>query len=111
MSALIIALFCGAGLLALAAMATSARNYAAAWSALSRQIERGGEASRKHLVYARRLKQPPSRRATARARRAGRAQGHEARIAANMATATRKLVQNPCSGFGVALRSDRLVTE
>jgi hypothetical protein len=111
MSALIIALFCVAGLLALAAMASSARNYAAAWSALARQFERGGELPRKHLVYARRHKQPPSRRAKARARRASRAEGHDARIATNMATATRKLVQNPYSRFGVALRSDRLVTE
>lgn len=108
MSALVITLFCAAGLLAVAAMVTSARHYAAAWSAVARELERCGEAPRKHLVYARRLKQPPARRARARARRA---LGHDARIAAMPAMAARKPVHNRHCGFGIALGSDRLMVE
>jgi len=108
MSAVITVLFCGTGLLAVAAMAYSARHYAAAWFAVARQLERRGEVPRKHIVYARRLKQPPTRRARARARRA---LGHDARIAARTAAAARKSVHNRHSGFVMALRSDRLVTE
>ena len=72
MTALPIALFCGAGLLATASMVATTKHYSAAWLAIARQLDRGGEPPRKHLVYARRLKHQPARRARARARRAGR---------------------------------------
>ena len=109
MTALLIALFCGAGLLATASIVATTKHYSAAWLAIARQLDRGGEPPRKHLVYARRLKQQPARRARARARRAGRVLGHDAKLAARSATATRKSVNNCYSGFRMALLSDTLV--
>jgi hypothetical protein len=120
MSALIEVLFAAAALLALAAMAASAKRYGAAWLAMARQfergrLERGSDVPRKHLAHARRLKQPPARRARARARQAARAPRldarPDARIAARTAATTGKSVHNRFPGLGMAFRSDTLMPE
>lgn len=115
MTALLIALFAGAGVLSVASMVAQIRHYAAEVIAIARQHDRGGgrpdPVQRKHLVYARRLKAQPGWRARARARRTARALPCGDRILAGHGNVARKSVHNRHSGFIVAHLSDRLVTD
>ena len=115
MTALLLVLFCGAGILAVASMVAQIRHYGAEVIAIARQHGRSGgrpdPVQRKHLVYARRLKVQPGWRARARARRTGRALRRGDRILAGHGNVARKSVHNRHSGFIVAHLSDRLVTD
>jgi hypothetical protein len=115
MTALLLALFGGAALLAVASMMATVKHYAAAVLAIMRQS--GGSANpddpvlRKHLAYARRLKAQPGWRARSRARRAGRELRRSGNIAGQLAIAARKSVHNRQYGFSMALVSDTLMPE
>jgi hypothetical protein len=115
MTVLLIALFCGAGILAVASMVANIRHHAAAVIAIARQHGRGGglpdPVQRKHLVYARRLKAQPGWRAKARARRTGRDLRPCDRPLAGQGNVVRKSVHNRHSGFIMAHLSDTLATE
>ena len=114
MTALLLALFGGAAILAVASMIANIRHYAAAVIAMAHQ-HGGGEqphfVQRKHLVYARRLKAQPGWRAKARARRAGRDLRRDSRLTLKHGNAPRKTVHNRHFGFSVALLSDTLAPE
>jgi len=115
MTALPIALFCVAALVALASMVATARHHGAAVVALLRRYEgadgRAAHGHRKHLVYARRLKPPPGWRARARARRAGRALRRDGGVIAKQVMSARKSVHNRHCGFRLVQASDRLAIE
>ena len=115
MTALPIALFCGAALVVLASMVVTAKQYGAGVVALQRQCEGADGAAahghRKHLVYARRLKPQSSWRAKARVRRAGHALRRDGGVLAKQGLPTRKPVHNQQYGFRLAQLADRLAME
>ncbi len=119
MTALLIALFAGAGILAVLTMVASITHYAAKVAAITRQYYRGGgkpgPEQRKHLLYARRLKPQPGWRAKARARRTKHDLRCSERILASHGPmhghAAHKSVRNQHSGFIMAHLTDTLATE
>jgi hypothetical protein len=97
-TALLLALFGGAAILAIASMAVTVKHYAVAAIAVVRQPGRSGNTRdpgrRKHLVYARRHKAQLNWRAKARARSAERDSRRYGKYSAMPSFGTHKTVHN-----------------
>lgn len=107
MTALLIALFGGTGILALVSMALTAKNYAAAAMVIGRQLDicesQQDSTQRKHVVYARRHKSQLNWRGKARARSAQNSMGRnlrrEGQFSMKQTSIARKSVNNQYFDF------------
>ena len=114
MTAPLIALFGGAGLIAVASVVATVKCHAASVRALFRQHDGVSQADcghRKHLVSVRRIKPQPGWRARAWMRGAGRDLRRNGKLLAKQVLLARKSVHNWHYGVRSALLLDTLAIE